>query len=627
MMTSSTIRLLEAVAPVSVESTISHPQGKISANTYIARGTVFSHDIWSFHDTSLRGMLNHRGDVEINWREYRGDLRGSLILDLKALTYVCLKKSFVFATKRGVTPKTIVKEIKGLIGAMRKVLKLEHICYLSDVTALEWKSLLDSAKSKGLLCAILKKMAHPRTGEYLFGGEVSLKLETLRRAQSRRTTTNTTVGLPSELFGLLSNVSQRTVLVFLNLINEPVANPEAEKILPVDEAAPCTGTLLGALNSYETYARAVRAKKMSHGRRKTFNREFKSKFGMHPRVFVTYLRLVHGAALLFVALYTGMRVSELRLLRRSGLFFKDGRPFIRSTVSKHQPLANAVDCDQWVATDALVDAMKCLRILSSVTGTVFLARQPTTMLKGRRVKVSKPPNQVGVAGSVKAFFRSVVLSSPYSKWRLSLQQCREGLAEQMARMHVKMPYASIQLKHLAVTSQSALRGLPANITLRYGNYPRTLLSTVVGVDAVSRVKKEQVSSLYGAGSGFAGGGADKHREKVEAYFAGMGLEGKERDAFISKIAPHVSVYASGIGFCSLNLLNDRDSSAPPCLGDLQCNPFDCSNSVVPAYNRPAIEIRLQKCDDLLASGDFVDGQRLQRLSDAYSGMLKQLDEK
>lgn len=85
------------------------------------------------------------------------------------------------------------------------------------------------------------------------------------------------------------------------------------------------------------------------------------------------------------------------------------------------------------------------------------------------------------------------------------QQFREGLAEQMARMHVKMPYASMQLKHLAVSSQRALRGLPADITMRYGNYPRTLLSTVVGVDAVARIKTEQARSLFGAQRAFAGG--------------------------------------------------------------------------------------------------------------------------
>jgi hypothetical protein len=369
----------------------------------------------------------------------------------------------------------------------------------------------------------------------------------------------------------------------------------------------------------------VRAGKLSEWKRKEFSKQFEGEFGIPVRLFIAYLRLVHAAALSFVALYTGMRASELRLLRTNGLFSKNGAYYIRTTVSKHRPLANAVDCDRWVATDSLVDAMTCLQILSAINGSPFLSRQPSFQAAEGAHAAPKPPNLIGITAGLQEYFRTVVRVGPYATWNLTLQQFREGLAEQMARMHLKMPYASMQLKHLVVSSQRALRGLPANITMRYGNYPRTLLSTLVGVDSVARVKTEQVNSLFGAQRAFAGGGAEQHRAKVEAYFAGMGLEGKEREEFIAKIAPHVSVYASGIGFCSLNLLNEREPSVPPCLGDLQCNPFDCSNSVVPAYNRPAITVRLEKCDEALASGAVLDRERLQRLHDAYTAMLRQLD--
>ncbi|MDR6205362.1 hypothetical protein [Paraburkholderia graminis] len=624
-MTSSFTSLPAAASPWAAHHHTPHPVKQIAPETAVSPVSIFSDDHWSYYDESLRGSLDYRCEVEIRWSDYRGFIKESLITEMKVLTYVCINRHFVLYSKRGVKPKTVITEVKRLISAMTRSLNLERIGYFSDVTASEWKSMIASTKSRTIVRALLKKLAHPAVAEYLPGGPPSLRLEHLRGQAPARSDTNTTVGLPFELFGMLSHISQKTVLVFLNLIDSSPLAPDSEQLLPVSEAAAFKGKLSRAFNAYKDYASNVRAKKLSHEKRKRFKKQFEADFGIPLRLFVVYLRLVHGAALSFVVLYTGMRASELRLLRHSGLFSKDGQYFIQTTVSKHQPLANAVECDRWVATDALVDAMTCLQQLSAINGSPFLAQQPSMQPAANPAGAPKPPNRIGITAGLQEFFRAAIRTGPFATWKPTLQQFREGLAEQMARMHVKMPYASMQLKHLAVSSQRALRGLPAQITMRYGNYPRTLLSTVVGVDAVSRIKTEQVSSLFGAHRAFAGGGAETHRQKVEAYFAGMGLEGKERDDFVAKIAPHVSVYASGIGFCSLNLLSDRNSSAPPCLGDLQCNPFDCSNSVVPEYNRPAIKLRLEKCDEAAASGNVVDTERLQRLRNAYMSMLEQLD--
>lgn len=625
-MTSSIISLPAAVSPATSDSNRYQPVKRIAPTTAVSPASIFADDCWSYYDDSLRNSLDYRCEVEIRWSDYRGVMRESLITEFKVLTYVCINRHFVLYSRRGVKSKTVVAEVKRLISAMTRYLNLRHIGYFSDVTASEWRSMIASVKSRTIVKAILKKLAHPAVADYLPGGQPSLRLEHVRALRQGNSDTNATVGLPSELFGMLSQVSQRTVLVFLNLIDCPARSPDCAKLLPVSEAMAYKGKLSRAFNEYKDYASKVSAKKLSHEKRKQFKKRFEAEFGLTLHLFVVYLRLVHSAALSFVALYTGMRASELRLLRKKALFSKDGHSYIRTTVSKHRPLANAVDCDRWVATDALVDAMNCLQLLSAIDGSSFLARQPTMQPALGSIQAQRPPSLIAIAKGMQEYFRSVARTGRYASWRLTPQQFREGLAEQMARMHVKMPYASMQLKHLAVSSQRALRGLPADITMRYGNYPRTLLSTVVGVDAVARIKTEQARSLFGAQRAFAGGGAQLHREKVEAYFAGMGLEGKEREDFIAKIAPHVSVYASGIGFCSLNLLSERVSSAPPCLGDLQCNPFDCSNSVVPAYNRPAIKLRLEKCDEAMASGDVVDKERLQRLRNAYLSMLEQLDE-
>ncbi|USU18813.1 hypothetical protein [Paraburkholderia fungorum] len=625
MMNSSITKLQNEASKVTTNSDTRNPIREILPTTSVSSSNVFSDNVWSYRDKSLRGSLDHRCETEIDWDKYRSFMNDSLVHEIKIFTHVCITKYFVLYSKRGVKPKTIIAEVKRFISTMRRFLDLQHIRHFSEITATEWKSLISSTKSKRIISAILKKLSHPIMGDFLPGGSPSLRLEHLRELNTDRSDTNTTIGLPSELFGLLSACSQRVVLVFLNLVNRPASTPDATQILPESEALPHRGNIVDAFDSYKKYTSSARAKKLSQWKRKEFLKNFEAKFGIRLRLFVEYLRLVHGAALSFVALYTGMRASELRLLCNSGLFEKDGHFFIKTTVSKHVPLANAVESDKWIATDALVDAMQCLRILSTVTGSAFLCRPPSTSLAVNEKKLSQTPDLTGLTAVLKNYFRATFSTGPYAEWKLSPQQFREALAEQMALMHVKMPYASMQLKHLAISSQRALRGLPASVTMRYGNYPRTLLSTAVGADAVARVKIRQVGSLFGARRGFAGGGAAQHREKVEAYFAGMGLEGKEREEFIAKIAPHVSVYASGIGFCSLNLLSEREAGAPLCLGDLQCNPGDCSNSVVPAYNRPAIKIRLENCDKALASGDAVDNERLQRLHSAYSSMLEQLD--
>lgn len=91
-----------------------------------------------------------------------------------------------------------------------------------------------------------------------------------------------------------------------------------------------------------------------------------------------------------------------------------------------------------------------------------------------------------------------------------------------------------------------------------------------------------MASIYD--SPFAGGGAAIHVERTEAFFAGLGLYGESRGTYLNKFVEFGgTLIRTGVGWCVRNHVDPRKlkEELPPCIGDLNCNPYICKYSVVP----------------------------------------------
>jgi hypothetical protein len=111
-----------------------------------------------------------------------------------------------------------------------------------------------------------------------------------------------------------------------------------------------------------------------------------------------------------------------------------------------------------------------------------------------------------------------------------------------------------------------------------------IVENATGVNAMKDAKIQVVRALYGEGRKFAGGGAAIHVERTEAFFAGQGLYGESRERYINKFVEFGgTLIRTGVGWCTRNHVDPSKlkEEPPPCIGDLNCNPYICKHSVVP----------------------------------------------
>jgi hypothetical protein len=155
-----------------------------------------------------------------------------------------------------------------------------------------------------------------------------------------------------------------------------------------------------------------------------------------------------------------------------------------------------------------------------------------------------------------------------------------------------------------------------------------LVGNVTGLNALKDTSNEVLQNLYGEGRKFAGGGAARHVERTEGFFKGLGLEGEDREAYISDMAKSgVAFVRTGVGWCIRNhtkppVLNEIQ---PPCIGDLNCNPHTCKHSVVPESRKSDVISRYLNALKMLNSPEQTHlKSHWEAERDAYEAMLQQL---
>jgi hypothetical protein len=602
----------------------------------VSAQSVFADRVWKL------GVVGDERDaskppalLQLNWDRISEGLSHGLVLELQLAAYLNLKGRLTLKSgaRKEFKPVTVVSYTKRLATLLRSattVVSVESIAYLS-ISALQ--AAIDRVGDHLGVRAALRSVVQPLVRERLPNGHLlptDWEVCSTLKWNGREEGFEGYEPLSDALFILLSERSQACLTKFLCAMGVPICDASAK----VEESEELASRYPRFKEMVATYREGKGTAPRSRRRRPdeaTLTLEFAARFGVERKMFRQVLFDAQDAAITFILLYTGMRSSEARLLRRGCVTALGNNYVIVGTMVKHQPRRAPFLCDRWVATDALVDAVHVLEEIANISGSNFLmsSLEPERG-DGHRVTTTRRPFNYDQLGKhVEQYLRRVDVESRFSDDHIHPHMFRSGLARQLAKVRLKLPYISMQLKHLSYAGSEVAMGLPHKVTLAYGNLARTLLDTATGAEALKEAKEMQALSLYGEGRQFAGGGARNHKLRIDAFFQGLGLSGTARDDYIrSRAAKGIPLFHTGFGVCGLNIADPTtiQSAPPPCFGDLHCNPSDCSNAVVPEYNRAAIQWRAKSAT---AKGVEAIDPNVRTFHEGvawrYKSMLDQLD--
>lgn len=426
---------------------------------------------------------------------------------------------------------------------------------------------------------------------------------------------------PEPLFRLISNKSCDLVGEFLGLLGIELKDSKAG-IKNIEARKQQWPRFSEMFESYIERRNIIRIK--GPGYATTHSSAYAEEFGSWPKEMLDFLFDVQCAAQNIILLYTGMRYSEAAMLHTNCLIKRGKVCLIKSTVTKGKRTNLPIDDDEWVAIDIVQDALHALEQLSRCTFNKFLFSNFDTVKDG---DIESPVSNRGFHHRMNEFLKRIDTDKQWADWVLSSHQYRQSLIYQLARAEVGLPYITRQLHHFHSRFHEASNRVNPASTV-YGMQKERLIGNVTGLNALKNTNNEILQSLYGEGRKFAGGGAALHVERTEGFFKGLGLEGEEREAYITNMAKSgVALVRTGVGWCGRNHTKPPvpNEVLPPCIGDLNCNPHTCKHSIVPESRKSDVISHYLNAIKMLKSPDQAHlKSHWEAKRDAYAAMLKDL---
>ncbi len=569
----------------------------------------FGDDVWTWVDDA-KPRLNSISDahLRIDWREYaqRLSLTYEIIEDVKRMSLIyTMYPSLLGNGSASVHPKTVVDRTKGVLRFVSFVrdtrqarMRIQTLADLSldDISV----GLGDWQGHRKVVEAGLRLIGNPVVQVNLAYGAPTWTSSDLRGLTTRREEGEGTLTLPDGLFRLLSDAGCKITGEFLHAMGMEIRDVHCRNAVE--------GSWLREMprfpEMFSSYvARRRLVDKKGAGYASNHTNLFKREFGVLPRLLSDKLRSAQEGAQVLIALYTGMRFSELASLRTDCLIERDGVPVIRSTLVKHVPTNLPTGRDEWVAADIVVDAVTALEVLSKMVGSDYLF---CSFERRTSDRTDRPLTSSGLASRWSNFLRTHDTDQQWADWKMSTHQFRNALVLQLARAEVGLPYLTMHLKHV----HQCLSHVPNQTTIEYGNLKPYLLSQAVGIQTA---RVEMLETIYGRNAVVAGGGAAKHIERTEDFFRGMGLSSDhDRDEYVQRLAASgVPLVPTGFGLCGCTSASSVEDAAdpPPCFGDYNCRPDICRHSVVPKEMKNSLLARLEHAESQLDRPDQAYARR------------------
>jgi len=294
-----------------------------------------------------------------------------------------------------------------------------------------------------------------------------------------------------------------------------------------------------------------------------------------------HLSIVAHAAKYLVGQYTGMRPSELAVIDlNTCLVEEEGIKLLRSHVFKgRDTLAKGLFDDKWVAIPIIEDALKAIKVLSSITqrDLVFSSIQTRKYKKKEKTQTS-----VMIRHQIKIFIK---YASPDNNLNFSNYMMRHTLAYQLYRLESGLPLISFQLKHLVNTVDKYLStGATSDVTMGYGGIADNLVESQTAQKLRKKSEIEVIKATADPNGNYLGGKAHEHKERLQNAFKGYMANGYSKEEIFEAMAEQgLGVINVGLGYC---YGSDHNNSDLPCIGSLKCNPLRCSNAIISEANIP-----------------------------------------
>ncbi|MEM5311870.1 hypothetical protein [Paraburkholderia sp. JHI869] len=339
---------------------------------------------------------------------------------------------------------------------------------------------------------------------------------------------------------------------------------------------------LSELSDWYKKPKAARAIDAYYKNGRLDNPTFSNKYGYSRREIRELIGDAHISAMVLVLLLTGIRRSETQFFMRDCLAEEFGYHFFRSKVVKHRPRDTPIS-EGWLAIDLTKDAYDVLMFVTKKTGCPHLFSAPWRKEKDVAKLHAYRPASLNLI--IIRWLERIDIDEFFLGWTFSVHQLRETLVSQLAKQQVGLPFISMQLKHF----NSRFNSMPNAVTAGYGQYRKQLMTSVSNRLALER--EAALFDVYGEDAKFAGGGAAEHKARIDTFFSGTGLYGKDRERYIKEMAQRgVKLMPTSIGHCAKNFLVATTDAPPPCYGDYHCDP-NCTSHVITARSAEVLIMR------------------------------------
>lgn len=600
----------------------------LQPNMQVSNRSYFGDRIWDFNDDRIERLNSlNASKLIFNWEKMIDEgIDKDIIYDLKVLSFFYLKVPVLLGRKRtqkeGYKPSTIIARVETfkrfLLDLKEKFSidymgeeKLESIINLSDITISEINSLAgdkyyaESTSIAKVLSDLSNKVIKKHlTSKISWSSEDIKNIEFIKRETDKEKDPSSTLPIDASYFQFISRRATIDIITFLKLLGLTTATdlPSSYKI---------DNSLFYGLNNvqniFEEYVKLRReeremsirsAKRTSHTSIKKVH--FRKKYNISAHEFYESLKRVRKAAQYLILQYTGVRYSEAISFKK-GCIKKVNKSIyvIRGTVIKGQSTSLPNDINEWVAAPIVRDAVKVLEEMCVFTFNRFLFSSSYTVCLDY---VETQYTNGGLNSALRDYVLSIDTEMKYSKYenvsgktvsvllkeyRLSVHRLRHTLSLNLIQADLGIPYITYHLKHVhkGIEAKEKIN----NVTLSYGGIARELFYSPT---AYEQAKYQYFKDLYHPDSPVAGGNKEEFIKRRKEYFEGLMINNDDwgyddvLELIKSRNAPFADV---GLGYCGGKkdlILESGETESPPCIGQLQCNPVDCGNAIIPTSKIP-----------------------------------------
>jgi hypothetical protein len=549
----------------------------------VSKASSIYDDNWNFYEDRKEWPASiGRSKLRVQWDQYDA-IPENMRQELQRIFAIRYKSPSTFST-RPLKENSLCALIQSTLRFLNFVLNSEVASRggIESIADISWHILSSAAKSYSGNNADIKKglkVVYASASQPLISTDVSIYQADLKNLEfhhvvKKRTEDDSEKCIPDNVFRLLTTQSASMIAGFLDSVGIPRKDRSVD---PAEARIGVPNIYLYDLDSYVRYRQDMAEYRdgviLSQP---TFSLDRAVRTPTKP--LLDYIKHLNIAAIATIALFTGMRYSELAALR-SGLTLTDidGARLLRGKVFKGKK-AKRLSGEWWVAIPIVEDAIAVLEKLSELKNNEFLASSTDT--NGKAKKNVGPFQMQTMCAALEKFVGDLDIDGSHSGHRFNTHQFRHTLTRHLVRSGLGLAYISFQLKH----AHKAYQSVPSDVTLGYGGVATELQSEAA--DNILRYKKEAGQSLYDPNAPVMGIGGEKFAERRKAYFEGMMADGYTEEEIIEYLlevqSPFVNV---GLGYCG-GKTPDELGNKPPCVGSLKCNPAQCSNAVVTSDNLP-----------------------------------------